>query len=80
MGIAALIITILGWGCQLYETLIKKTRNISIFLPLAYIVAPAVFGADSMLKGDILWATLDWVTAVLALIAFIVLVNRKKSA
>jgi hypothetical protein len=80
MGIAALIVTIIGWAFQIYETLVKKTCNISIFLPLAYIIAPALFGADSLLKGDVLWACLDWVTSILALIVFIALVTRKKAA
>jgi hypothetical protein len=80
MGIAALIITNIGWIFQIYETLVKKTRNISIFLPLVYIIAPALFGIDSLWSGDILWACLDWVTSILALVVFIVLVTRKKAA
>lgn len=80
MYLAALIFTIIGWVFQLYETLVKKTRKISIFLPLAYLIATILFGLNSIFGGDILAAVLDWVTAVLALIVFIVLMTRKKAA
>lgn len=80
MYLAALIFTIAGWAFQLYETLVKKTRNISILLPLAYAIATVLFGINSLAGGDILAATLDWVTSILALIVFIVLITRKKAA
>jgi hypothetical protein len=80
MYLSALVFTILGWALQLYETLIKKTRNISIFLPMAYVIATALFGASSLLSGDVLAASLDWLTSILALVVFIVLVTRKKAA
>jgi hypothetical protein len=80
MYLSALIITILGWAFQLYESLVKKTRNISLFLPLAYVIATILFGANSFISKDILAASLDWVTSVLALVAFIVLLTRKKAA
>jgi len=78
MYIAALIFTIIGWAFQLYETLVKKTRNINIFLPLAYVIGTVLFGISDLIAGDILSAVLDWVTAILALVIFIVLVTRKK--
>jgi hypothetical protein len=78
MYIAALVFTIIGWAFQLYETLVKKTRNINIFLPLAYVIGTVLFGISDLFNGDILGAVLDWVTSVLALIIFIVLITRKK--
>jgi hypothetical protein len=78
MYIAALIFTIIGWAFQLYETLVKKTRNINIFLPLAYVIGTVLFGISDLLGGEVLSAVLDWVTAILALVIFVVLVNRKK--
>ncbi len=80
MYLAALIFTIIGWGFQLYETLIKKTRNINIFLPLAYFVACVLFGISSLTAGDILYTIIDAVCAILAAIVFIALATRKKAA
>ena len=80
MYLAALIFTVIGWVFQIYETLVKKTRNINIFLPLAYVIATVLFGISNLSNGDTLGAILDWLTAVLALIVFIVLVTKKKSA
>ena len=80
MYLAALIFTVIGWVFQIYETLVKKTRNINIFLPLAYVIGTVLFGISNLSNGDTLGAILDWLTAVLALIVFIVLVTKKKSA
>jgi len=79
MYLAALIFTIIGWAFQLYETLFKKTRNINIFLPLAYFIACILFGISSLTIGDIFYAIIDAVCAILAVIVFIVLVTRKKA-
>ncbi|MDD5398639.1 MAG: hypothetical protein PHU70_06100 [Dehalococcoidia bacterium] len=79
MYLAGLIFTIIGWLFQLYETLIKKTRNINIFLPLAYFIACILFGISSLTAGDVFYAIIDAVCALLALIAFIVLITRKKT-
>ena len=79
MYLAALIFTIIGWAFQLYETLVKKTRNISIFLPLAYGIGTVLFGINSLVGGDISGAALDWLTTLLALIVFIVLITRKRA-
>lgn len=80
MYLAALIFTIIGWAFQLYETLVKKTRNINIFLPLAYVAGTVLFGISDLVNGDLTGAVLDWVTSILALVIFIVLVTRKKTA
>ena len=80
MYLAALVITIIGWAFQLYETLVKKTRNINIALPAAYVVATVLFGGNSWLGGDVSAAALDWVTTILALIVFIFLLTRRKVA
>jgi hypothetical protein len=77
MYLAGLVFTIIGWAFQLYETLIKKTRNINIFLPLAYVIACILFGIYSLTGGDMLSAILDFALAVLVAIVFIVLVRRK---
>ncbi|MBN1375070.1 MAG: hypothetical protein JXA01_02820 [Dehalococcoidia bacterium] len=80
MYLAALIITLIGWAFQLYETLIKRTRNINIFLPLTYFVACLLFGINSFITGDMVSGILDAVCTILAAIVFIVLATRKKAA
>jgi hypothetical protein len=77
MYVAALILTILGWAVQAYETLIKKTRNINIVLPLAYFAACILFGVNNYLAGDIVSTILDAVSAILAAVVFIVLFTKK---
>jgi len=78
MYLAGLIFTVVGWVFQLYETLIKKTRNINIFLPLAYLIACILFGINSYTSGDTVYTILDSVCALLALIVFLVLITRGK--
>ncbi|MDD5311913.1 MAG: hypothetical protein PHO26_02605 [Dehalococcoidia bacterium] len=78
MYLAGLILTVIGWAFQLYETLIKKTRNINIFFPLAYFFACVLFGVNSLTANDMTYAILDFVCAILAAVVFIVLVTRKK--
>ena len=80
MYLAALIFTIIGWVFQTYEILVKKTRNINTFLPLAYFIACVLFGISSLTASEMFYAILDFVTAILAAIIFIVLVTRKKVA
>lgn len=75
---AALILTIIAWAFQLYETLIKKTRNINIVLPLAYGIACVLFGIYSFIGGDTLSVILEIVTIILAIVVFIVLAARNK--
>ncbi len=79
MYLAGLIFTVMGWAFQLYETLIKKTRSINVFLPATYVVACILFGINSFMAGDMFYAVMDAVCALLALIVFIVLVMRKRS-
>lgn len=77
MYLAALIFTLIGWAFQLYETLIKKTRNINIFLPAAYFIACLLFAISSFMAGDILWGILDIICTIFAVIVFVVLLTRK---
>jgi len=78
MYLAGLILTVIGWAFQLYETLIKKTRNINIILPLAYTIACILFGVNSLTANDLTFAILDFVCAILAAVVFIALITRKK--
>jgi len=77
MYLAALVFTVIGWGFQLYETLIKKTRNINIILPFAFSVASILFGINSFQAGDTFYGIMDVVCVILAAIVFIALLKRK---
>ena len=77
MYLAALVITLIGWAFQAYETLVKKTRNINIILPITYVAACLLFGINSFMQGDVLSFVLDLVIALIALIIFIVLLKKK---
>jgi len=77
MYTAGLIFTIIGWAFQLYETLIKKTRNINLILPAAYCVACILFGISSYTAGDMFYVIIDAVLAILAAIVFMLLLKRK---
>ena len=77
MYLAALVFTVIGWGFQLYETLIKKTRNINIILPFAYFIACILFAINSFQVGDTFYAIMDVVCVILSAIVFMALVKRK---
>lgn len=76
----ALIITVIGWAFQFYQTVIKKDRSINPVLPSAYTIACILFGINSFIAGDMAHGILDIVCAVLAAVVFIVLLTRKKTA
>ena len=80
MYIVALILTIIGWAFQAYETLVRKTRNINIFLPLLYVAGCILFGINSLLARDIVSSVLELITIVLVAIVFIVLLKKGKVA
>lgn len=67
MYLAALVLTLIGWGFQLYETLVKKTRHINAVLPITYLAACLLFGINSFMGGDIASFVLDLVIAVIVL-------------
>lgn len=78
MALAGFIFTLIGWVFQFYETVIKKTRNINIFLPLAFLISCVLFAINEFITGDIIYAILDVVCVIVAAIIFTVLVTRKK--
>jgi hypothetical protein len=77
MYIAALILTVIGWLFQGYETIIKKSRNVSIFLPATYCVACILWGINSFNIGDALYGVLDIGVAILTALITLYLVNKK---
>lgn len=78
MYLAGLVLTLIGWAFQAYETVAKKTRNISVILPAAYCAACILFGISSYMGGEMLYAGIDAVCAILAAIVFFILVTHKK--
>ena len=76
----ALIITLIGWAFQFYQTVFKKDRSINPVLPLAYGIACILFGINNFTAGGVTDAILDAICALLALVVFIILVTRKKAA
>ena len=77
MYLAGLIFTLIGWVFQLYETVVKKSRSINIVLPLSYFIGCILFGVNSLQLGDMLFAIIDFVCALLVGIIFIVLIRNK---
>jgi hypothetical protein len=77
MYIAALILTIIGWLFQGYETIIKKSRNISIVLPATYCVACVLYGINSFGADEVLYGVIDIVLAVFTALILFYLVNKK---
>jgi len=78
MYLIALIVTIIGWLFQLYQTAVKKDKTLSPVLPLAYAVACILFGVNSFTSGEMTFGILDIVCAAIAAIVFIIFIARKK--
>jgi hypothetical protein len=77
MYIAGLILSLAGWLFQGYETLIRKTHRINIFLPVTYCVACVLFAVNSFQMDDILFGVLDILVAVIvAAIAVFLFLKR----
>jgi Ca2+/Na+ antiporter len=74
----ALIITVIGWAFQFYQTVVKKDRSINPVLPIAYAIACILFGYNSFIAGGMTNAILDAVCALFALVVFGILITRKK--
>ena len=77
MYIAGLILTLAGWLLQGYETLIRKTHRINIFLPVTYCVACVLFGINSFQMDDILFGVLDLLIAVIVAAIAVFLLLKK---
>ena len=77
MYIAGLILTLVGWLFQGYETVIRKTHRINIVLPVTYFAACILFGINSFQADEILFGVIDIViAAIIALVIFIYISKR----
>jgi hypothetical protein len=77
MYLAGLILSLAGWLFQGYETLIRKTHRINIFLPVTYCIACVLFGINSFQTDEILFGVIDIVVAVIiAVIAVFLFLKR----
>ena len=74
----ALIITVIGWAFQFYQTVVKKDKSISPVLLIVYAIACMLFAYSSFIAGGMTDAILDAVLALLALGVFVILITRKK--
>ena len=77
MYLAGLILSLAGWLFQGYETLIRKTHRINIFLPVTYCIACVLFGINSFQVDEVLFGVIDIVlAAIIALVVFILISKR----
>jgi hypothetical protein len=77
MYIAGLILTLIGWLFQGYETFIRKTHRINVFLPVTYCVACVLFGINSFQTDEILFGVIDIVIALIAgAISFFIIAKK----
>jgi hypothetical protein len=77
MYLAGLLVTLVGWLFQGYETVIRKTHRINIFLPVAYCIACVLFGINSIQIDEILFGVIDiCIAAIIAVIVFILVSKR----
>ena len=78
MYMTALIFTIAGWAFQVYWTVTKKDHSITPVLPALYAIGCILFGINSFILNDMIYAVLDMICAILAVIVFVALITRKK--
>ena len=77
MYLAGLILTVIGWLFQGYETVIRKTHRINIFLPITYCVACVLFGINSLQIDEVLFGVIDLVLAAIIAVVVFILVSKK---
>jgi len=78
MYLIALVVTIIGWLFQFYQTVIKKEKNLNPVLPAAYAVACVLFGINSFTGGETAFGTMDIVCAAITAVVFIVFIVMNK--
>ena len=76
IGLALIVI---GWILQVYRTLAKKDRELSIFLLLPYAVGCALLTSGNFLQMDIATGVLNALCVALGAILLAVLMTRKKT-
>jgi hypothetical protein len=77
MYLAGLILTVIGWLFQGYETVIRKTHRINIFLPITYFIACILFGVNSIQIDEILFGVIDIVIAAIIAVIVFILITKK---
>jgi hypothetical protein len=77
MYLAGLVMTLVGWLFQGYETFIRKTHRINIFLPVSYCIACVLFGINSFQADEILFGVLDIIIAIITAVISYYIIARK---
>jgi hypothetical protein len=77
MYLAGLVMTLVGWLFQGYETFIRKTHRINIFLPVSYCIACVLFGINSFRIDEILFGVLDIIIAIITAVISYYIIARK---
>ena len=73
----ALIVTLVAWCAQAYTSLIQKENKLNPVMPLLYCIACLCFAYVSFTTNDFMWAVVDLVIAILALLIFIFVLKKK---
>lgn len=73
----ALIVTLVAWCAQAYTSLINKENKLNPLMPLLYCIACALFAFFSFQARDYMWAVVDLVIAILALLIFVFVLKKK---
>ena len=77
--IAGLALIITGWAVQVYKTLGRKERNLSLVFLALYCTGCVLLLAGDFLAKDITTGILNIISAILAAILFAVLLTGKKT-
>ena len=77
MYLAGLVMTLVGWLFQGYETFIRKTHRINIFLPVSYCIACVLFGINSFQADEILFGVLDIIIGIITAVISYYIIARK---
>jgi glycopeptide antibiotics resistance protein len=80
ISIAGLALIIAGWAVQVYKTLGRKERNLSLVFLALYGIGCVLLLAGNFLAKDITTGILNTISAILAAILFTTLLTGKKAA
>jgi uncharacterized membrane-anchored protein YitT (DUF2179 family) len=77
--IAGLVLIIAGWAIQVYKTLGRKKRDLSLVFPALYGIGCVLLLVGNFLAKDITTGILNTICAILAATLFLVLFTGKKT-
>jgi len=77
--IAGLVLIITGWAVQVYKTLARKERDLSLVFPALYGIGCVLLFVGNFSAKDITTGILNTICAILAAILSAVLLTGKKT-